>query len=160
MSSVRPRGYFGVGIWHPKTENNVGTLWRSATLLGASFCFTVGRRYSKQSSDTTSAWRHIPLCHYDDVDDLVKHLPYSCPLIGVELDARARDIAAFVHPERACYLLGAEDHGLSDTVRERCHALVQLPGAFSMNVAAAGTVVMYDRHLKYQSVPHRSGRAA
>jgi tRNA G18 (ribose-2'-O)-methylase SpoU len=145
------RGYFGIGIWHAKTENNVGTLWRSAYLLGASFVFTVGRRYRKQASDTATTWRHIPLFHFEDVDALIRHMPYSCPLVGVELDPRAHPVTRFIHPERACYLLGAEDHGLSPDVRNRCHALVQLPGEFSMNVAAAGTIVLYDRLAKVEA---------
>jgi tRNA(Leu) C34 or U34 (ribose-2'-O)-methylase TrmL len=44
--------YFEIGIYHPKTRNNVGTLWRSAYQLGASGLFTIGRRYERQSSDT------------------------------------------------------------------------------------------------------------
>jgi tRNA G18 (ribose-2'-O)-methylase SpoU len=144
----RERGYFGIGIWNGKNHYNLGTLWRSAFIFGASFIFTVGRRYSKQSSDTVHAWKHIPLHKFDSNDDLVKFLPMGCPLIGVELDDRAHSITTFSHPERACYLLGAEDNGLSEAERQRCHALIQLPGSCSMNVASAGTVVMYDRYLK------------
>jgi tRNA G18 (ribose-2'-O)-methylase SpoU len=142
------RGYFGIGIWRTKNELNIGTLWRSAYLLGASFIFTVGRRYKRQSSDTVNAWRHIPLWHFEDVDSLVKHLPHACPLVGIELDPRSEPLTSYEHPPRACYLLGAEDHGLSPEVRTRCHTLVQLPGTLSMNVAAAGTVVLYDRFAK------------
>lgn len=143
-----PRGFFGIGICHGKTKANLGTLWRSADLLGAAFVFTVGARYKQQSSDTTKAWRHVPLHHYETVDDLVRHLPHSCPLVGIELDERAIELSGFSHPERAAYLLGAEDHGLTKDEIAACHSLVQLPGRYSMNVAAAGTVVMYDRHVK------------
>lgn len=31
------RGYYGIGIYHPKTTENVGTLWRSAHNFGADF---------------------------------------------------------------------------------------------------------------------------
>ncbi|GGK83476.1 RNA methyltransferase [Rufibacter glacialis] len=141
-------GYFGIGIMEPKTEENVGTLWRSASLLGASFLFTVGRRYKKQSSDTSKSWKEIPLFHYTDFDDLFQHLPFSCQLVGIELDEKAVPIEQFTHPERCIYLLGSEDHGLSKAVRARCHHLVQLPGSNSMNVAAAGSIMLYDRHLK------------
>ena len=60
----------------------------------------------------------------------------------------AQAIESFCHPERAVYLLGAEDHGLSPAILTRCHCVVRLPGAFSMNVSSAGTVVMYDRLTK------------
>lgn len=45
-------GYFEIGIFHSKTEQNIGTLWRSAYQLGASGIFTIGKRYKEMSSDT------------------------------------------------------------------------------------------------------------
>lgn len=46
------RGYFGVAVYRPKTEANIGTLWRSATAYGAAFLATVGQRHQRQASDT------------------------------------------------------------------------------------------------------------
>lgn len=143
-----PRGFYAIGIENGKNVVNAGTLWRSADLLGARFMFTVGRRYHKQASDTRKSFRHIPLFNFDSVDDLHAHLPMSTMLVAVELDARAHQLANYVHPERAVYLLGAEDHGLTKATLARCHAVVQLPGEQSMNVAAAGSIVMYDRLAK------------
>lgn len=54
------RGYFGVGIYHTKTEQNVGTLMRSAQCFGAAFVFTIGKRYHRQSSDTMNAMNALP----------------------------------------------------------------------------------------------------
>ena len=144
------RGFFGIGIWHAKHEVNIGTLWRSATLYDAAFVFTVGARYRRESGDTCKTPLHIPLYHYADVDDLVEHLPYSCPLIGVELDPRAKPLTGYLHPQRAVYLLGAEDHGLPPAVVDRCHDLVVIPTVrgFSHNVAVAGSLVLHDRHTK------------
>lgn len=144
------RGFFAIGIEHGKTRANLGTLWRSANLLGAHYIFTVNSRYAPQSSDTEKTWRHMPLLHFSSVDALVESLPRSTPLVGIELDARACPIKRFIHPERACYLLGAEDHGLSRAALDRCHVLVQLPGERSMNVAVAGSIVMFDRMMKEQ----------
>lgn len=145
------RGFFGIGIEHGKTVHNTGTLWRSANILGASWIFTIGRRYKQQASDTLKTWRHIPLLNFASFEDMYAHIPHDCRLVGVELDPHATPIAAYAHPERCIYLLGAEDNGLTAETRRRCHALVQLPGRFCMNVAAAGTVVMYDRHAKERS---------
>ncbi len=141
----RPRGFFAVGIFNGKTEQNIGTLWRTADIMGAAFLFTVGRRYTHQCSDTRKTWRHTPLMNFGTLDELISALPYNCPLVGIELDDRAQELAGFHHPERACYLLGAEDHGLSPEAIERCHMLVRLPGESSMNVAVAGSIVIYDR---------------
>lgn len=146
----RARGFFGVAVWHPKTEVNVGSLWRSAWLFDAAFIATIGKRYQKQSSDTPGVANHVPLQHYADLDDLIDHLPNSCPLVGVELDDRAYPLHNYVHPPQALYLLGAEDHGLPGKVLDRCHQLVQIPTArpYSMNVSVAGSIVMNDRYAK------------
>lgn len=140
------RGYFGVGVWHPKREVNVGTLWRSAHLMGAAFCFTVGRRYKeRQAGDTTNARLSLPLFHFDDLDSLA--LPHGAPLVGVELDPRAVPLGRFTHPDRAVYLLGAEDHGLPVDVLDRCHRIVQVESVqpWSMNVAVAGSILLHHR---------------
>lgn len=145
------RGYYGIGVHHPKHEVNIGTLWRTAHIMGAGFVFTVGQRYQRQCSDTVKAWRHTPLLHFTDIDDLLDHLPYSCPLVGVEAGILATHrLSAFVHPERAAYLLGAEDHGLAPDVAERCHHVIEIDAArpLCLNVAVAGSLVLYDRFAK------------
>lgn len=142
------RGFYGVGIEHGKNIENIGTLWRSAYSLGASFVFTVGRRYRRQCSDTVKAYRHIPLYNYATLDDLHAHLPFDCQLVGVELDERAKPIETYIHPQRACYLLGAEDHGLTKDAMARCHQIVQLPGRFCLNVSVAGSIVMAHRAMQ------------
>lgn len=151
------RGFFAIGVENIKTAVNLGTLWRSADLFGAAFIFTVHRRYQGQASDTFRTPNHTPLFHFASIDDLVSHLPESTPLVGVEMHERAVSIASHCHLKRACYLLGAEDNGLSKEAMDRAHALVQLPGVMSMNVASAGTVVMYDRWLKSESETLRTG---
>jgi len=142
------RGYCGIGVWHSKNAVNIGTLFRSADLLGAAFVFTIGRRYKRQASDTRKSWRHMPLWHFDALESLVAACPYSCLIVGVELTDKAKPIETFCHPERAIYLLGAEDHGLSPDMIAKCHTVIRLPGESSMNVSSAGTVVLYDRAAK------------
>lgn len=143
------RGYFGIGVYHSKTEENIGTLWRHARLYGADFIFTIGRRYKRQASDTSNTQLHIPLYNYTDYQDFVDHLPYGCPVVCVELSERAVSLPEANHPERAVYLLGAEDHGLPDDVMAG-KQVIQIPAAEpqSMNVAVSGTLVMYDRFVK------------
>ena len=142
------RGYFGIGVERSKTEANIGTLWRSAFSLGASFIFTIGRRYPRQASDTTQSWRHIPLLEFVDLDDFLSHRPQDAELVGVELCPEARPLETFRHPERAVYLLGPEDGSLSPSALGACQHVVQFDSRFCLNVAAAGTVVMYNRQTK------------
>lgn len=138
-------GYFGIGIENSKTPMNLGTLWRSAYVYDAALLFTIARRYDKQCSDNVGATKHVPLQHFATVGEMYAALPYGCQLIGVELDDRATPLRRFTHPDRAIYLLGAEDHGLTKAARERCHSLIVLPGKSSVNVAVAGSIVMCHR---------------
>lgn len=144
------RGYFGIGIENSKAAVNIGTLWRSANIFNAAFLFTIKKRYAKQCSDTMASERHIPLYDFTDLNDFYEHMPYNCQLVGIELVEDSISLPEFTHPERAIYLLGAEDHGLSKESLERCHKIIQIPTAkeFCLNVAVAGSLVMYDRFSK------------
>lgn len=142
------RGYCGIGIVGSKTAVNVGTLWRSAYSLGASFIFTAGRRWPDQASDTVKAWKHVPMIEFDSAEDLLRAIPRGCMPVGIEIVERSRPIENFVHPERACYILGAEDGGLPKSLIDRLPVVVQLPGLRCLNVAVAGSIVLYDRIAK------------
>lgn len=147
----RKRGYFGIGIFHGKNTANIGTLWRSANILGADFIFVIGRRYQKQCSDTMKTPRHIPLFQYEDWDDFIKHIPYDCPVVAIELVENAIPLERYCHRERCIYLLGAEDHGIPPEVLKKCVDTVQLSGDYCMNVSVAGSIVMYDRQAKMKA---------
>ncbi len=139
--------FFGIGIQNGKTPENLGVLWRSAQNLGASFIFTIGNRYAKQASDTHNAVKSMPYFHYNTFDEFFKNLPKGARLVAVEKTDKAEQLASFKHPRRCVYLLGAEDHGLSKEAIEKAHFLVQFESVLSLNVAVAGSIVMYDRQL-------------
>ena len=142
------RGYFGIGVYQPKTEANIGTLWRSAHCFGANFIFVVGRRYRKQPSDTTNALLHVPLFEFPTLEDMEVHKPVNCPTICIEISSKARDLKTIIHPERAIYILGAEDYGLPEEFL-RGRQVIQVEGAkYCLNVAVAGSIVMWDRYVK------------
>jgi tRNA G18 (ribose-2'-O)-methylase SpoU len=142
------RGYFGIGIYAPKREINIGTLWRSAQIFGASFIFTIGRRYEKQSSDTTKADRHIPLYNYKTFTEFNRLRPNAAPLIAIEQNKNSKDIKDFIHPERAVYLLGAEDYGIPPKILNKCQEVIHISTPLCLNVAVAGSIVMFDRQNK------------
>lgn len=142
------RGFFGIGIERGKTTTNLGTLWRSAVCMDASFIFTVGARYHPQASDTVKSWRHVPYFKYADVADFRAHIPHDVVPVGVELTADAQPLETFPHPPRAVYLLGPEDGSLSGAALELCASVVKIDTRWCLNVAAAGSVLMYDRRQK------------
>ena len=142
------REFFGIGIYHGKTEINTGTLWRSACQLGASYVFIIGKRYKRQASDTINSINHIPLYEYDSFESFRNHRPKGSTLIAVEENgSRVND---FKHPPSSIYLLGAEDHGLPENILSYCNQTISIPSMWncSYNVAVAGSIIMYDRFQK------------
>lgn len=142
------RGYYGIGIAGSKTPKNVGTLWRTAGNMGAAFIFTVGKRYPAQASDTIKAWKHTPMMEYSEGG-------FACPkdskLVVIEQTDDATDLPGFTHPERAVYLLGAEDRGVPEELIEDADHVIQIPSRHCLNVAVAGSIVIYDRLAKEAS---------
>lgn len=142
------RGNFSIGVYHPKTAVNIGTLFRSAMLLGAGAVFTIGHRYKKQASDTCKTWKHLPLLHFSDWDSMLHAFPFA-QKVCIENAEGAKQLPEFQHPETAVYILGAEDHGIPDRLMNGL-SVVEIPQTRvgCLNVASAGTVVMYDRLAK------------
>ena len=126
---------------------NLGTLWRSAFNFGASFIFTIGKRYKKQASDTIKAIKHIRLYEYLTYEDFYKSMPKNCVLVMVEQTQEATNLKDFTHPERAIYLLGAEDNGLPERIMKD-HPKIYVDTPMCLNVAVAGSIIMYDRSIK------------
>jgi len=142
---MKDKGYFGIGCLNMKNSINYGTLFRTAQIFNADFIFVIGNRFKTQASDTMKSWKHIPTFSYKDFQDFNEHRPHDCLLIGIELIQSATPLKEFKHPKQACYLLGAEDNGLTKEAIEKCNEIVYLPGERSLNVAVAGSIVLYDR---------------
>ena len=140
----RVRGYFGIGIYRPKSTDNMGTLWRSAYLFGADFIFTIGHRYKHQPTDTLKATRHVPLFNYEDWDTFKKTQPENASIVIVEQGGKP--LQEFKHPQGAIYVLGAEDEGVPEKY-QKGHSVIEIEsnGISSLNVATAGTIILYDR---------------
>lgn len=145
-------GFFGIGIMNNISQENIGTLWRSAYIMGASFIFTIDKRYKPCGADVATAWTKIPLYHYQSFEEMKANLPYSTKLVAVEMGERSIEIERYQHPDRAVYLLGNEQSGLPSHITEQCHDVIKLPGEFSLNVAVAGSIVLYDRQQKLSTV--------
>lgn len=139
------RGYFAIGVEGISKPVNLGNLLRSAHAFGASFVFTIGadERALQTQADTSKAWAHLPVYHWRSLAEL--KLPKGCSLVGVEILEEARELPSFPHPLRAAYVLGPECGELGAERAARCQQLVRIPAAFSLNLATAGAIVMYDR---------------
>lgn len=141
----RTRGYFGIGAESISKAGNLGGLLRSAHAFGASFAFTVGAdaRALEMRSDTSKAGNHLPVYHWETVDEM--QLPKGCSLVGIEILDDATELPSFPHPLQCAYVLGPERGVLSAGLLTRCDQVIRIPTNFSLNVATAGAIVMYDR---------------
>ena len=139
------RGYFGVGIENSSKQMNAGNLFRTAHAFGAAFLFTINAEYSvkKVKSDTSIAPKTIPWYDFKSPKDL--KLPNGCSLIGVEFNTDSIELPVFRHPSNAAYIFGPELGSLSQNILERCIQVVKIPSNFSLNIATAGAIILYDR---------------
>lgn len=144
----KTKGFFGIGIENVRSTKNIGTIWRSAHIMGADFIFVIGESYKRMRTDTMASYRQIPLFYFETFQDFYRSMPMESKLIGVELDEKSIPITSFNHPKRALYLMGSEFYGLTDEAKNHCDKIIQLPGLLSLNVSVAASVVIYDRLMK------------
>lgn len=142
------KGYFGIGVWEPKFEDNLGMLFRSAHAFGADFVFTIGHRYKRDYVNTSKFERHIPLYHYVDFEDFKSHLPHAAQTVGIELTDEATPLESFAHPKQSVYLLGGEDRTLPPEITSQLDSVCKFNTSLCTNVAVAGSIVLYDREAK------------
>lgn len=146
-------GWFGIGIIRGKSASNHGSLWRSALQFGAALTFTIGKRYDRKvegCADIYKTHRQVPCLAYENWESMIGNCAVDAKIVVVEYGGE--DITKFVHPKRALYVLGSEDCGVPPSLVQRAHCHISVPTAegrpSSLNVAAAGAVVMYDRFMK------------
>jgi tRNA(Leu) C34 or U34 (ribose-2'-O)-methylase TrmL len=142
------RGFAAIGLCAPKCDANVGGVMRAAMCYGASMIAIQGQRYQRKEgakrTDTTAAYRHIPVLH-GSLRDLI---PHACIPVAVEFIKESRPLTRYAHPERAFYIFGPEDGNVPNEIVQWCEHVVHVPTEFCMNLAATVNVVLYDRLLK------------
>jgi tRNA G18 (ribose-2'-O)-methylase SpoU len=146
----RLRGYFSIGAENISKPMNLGNLFRSAHAFGANSVFTISphkkisnNMQAMNKSDTSKSTEHLPYYEWESVEKM--QIPKGCEIVGIELLEDAKELPSFRHPMRAAYVLGAEAGSLSESMIERCDHIIKIPTTFSINVAIAGAIVMYDR---------------
>lgn len=96
---------------------------------------------------------------YEDVlltntDYPYDYFPLDTVPVAVEIRRGAEPLNTFVHPERALYVFGPEDGGLTRVHLQECHRVVYIPTRHCLNLATAITTVLYDRALKRDEMHH------
>lgn len=142
------RRYSCIGLFNPKSPDNVGAVMRAAGCYGVNSVFYTGKRYARAQefvTDTKMVHQDIPLI---GVEDLQAIIPLGCTPVAVELVDDARPLPEYTHPDRAIYIFGPEDGSLSKEVLAWCEEVIYIPTKGCMNLAATVNVVLYDRMAK------------
>jgi len=140
------RGFVAIGLVRPKDGENIGGVLRAGYVYGAALVCIEGIRTSiRHKTDTTKAWRHMPVLRGDELFALA---PYDTIPVAVDLIDGAQGLPDFVHPQRAFYIFGLEDGTLGEAHVSQCKHVVSVPTRHCMNLAATVNVVLYDRLAK------------
>ncbi|KJG27937.1 TrmH family RNA methyltransferase [Photobacterium angustum] len=146
--SKKSQGYSCIGLFNPKTPENVGSVMRAAGCYAVNSVFYTGTRYDHAAqfcTDTKKASLDIPLI---GVEDLKKIIPIGCVPVAVDLIEGAKALPDYKHPKRAFYIFGPEDGTLKKEITDFCRETIYVPTNGSMNLAAAVNVILYDRLAK------------
>lgn len=135
-------GFAAIGLHTPQCIHNVGGALRAIDCYRASLLVIGGTRFARVGTDTTKAWRRVPVLEMTDVMD---GIPYDCVPVAVDLVPNAVPLFDYEHPKRAFYVFGPEHGTLGDSVLSRCRDRVMVPTNGCMNLAATVNVVLYAR---------------
>ena len=148
---------------HIGNANNFGAIVRSAAFFGIKNIIIPEDETT--SAITTSSYRiaeggmeYVKVYSVRSISRLLQVLKGRMIRIGTDLQARSRlssDIKKLCNSKPAIIILGNEEHGISQEVRENCDELVIIPfggmqsgkkesSVDSLNVAQAASIILYE----------------
>ncbi|MEX1028363.1 MAG: TrmH family RNA methyltransferase [Candidatus Paceibacterota bacterium] len=140
-----------------RSAHNVGSIFRTADAAGVEKIFLTGYtptpidRHGRARKDIAKtalgAEQTVSWEYSRQPATVISRLKTNrIQIVGVEQDERAGALRDFSIPERVCWILGNEVHGLSSQLRDRCNELVEIPmhgTKESLNVAVAAGIVLF-----------------
>ncbi|WP_426358389.1 RNA methyltransferase [Pseudocolwellia sp. HL-MZ19] len=142
------KGYACIGLFNPKSPENVGSVMRASGCYGVHSVYYTGKRYDLAKAfytDKNKVHLDIPLI---GVEDLKNTVPLGCVPVAVELVDGAKSLVDYKHPPRAFYIFGPEDGTLKKHITDFCRETIYIPTNGCMNLAATVNVILYDRMAK------------
>lgn len=137
---------------HLQDPQNIGTLLRTAEVIGAHGVIIPGRRAAEITpavvNASSGATEHLQIVLVGNLTQAIADLQqHGVWVVGLEDDESAQDLDAADLNLPLALVVGAEGAGLARLVRERCDFLVRLPMAgkiASLNAAVAGSIALYN----------------
>jgi 23S rRNA (guanosine2251-2'-O)-methyltransferase len=136
---------------HLQDPQNIGTLLRTAEVVGAHGICMPGRRAAEITpavvNASSGATEHLRVVLVGNLSQTIVELQKDgIWVVGLEDDERAQSIDGADLNMPLALVVGAEGAGLARLVRERCDFLLKLPMAgqiASLNAAVAGSIALY-----------------
>ncbi len=136
---------------HLQDPQNVGTLIRTAEIVGAHGVVLPGRRAAEITpavvNASSGATEHLRIVVVPNLAQSIVELQKAGVwVVGVEDDERAQEFDRADLDMPVALVIGAEGPGLARLTRERCDFLIKLPmrgQIASFNAAVAGSIVLY-----------------
>jgi 23S rRNA (guanosine2251-2'-O)-methyltransferase len=148
-SRHEPGGALLIAADHITDEGNLGALIRTAAFFGVHGLVLPKDRSAKVTGRllkrSSGAYASLPIAQVVNLGrtlDLLGEKGFW--IIGAAGEAR-ESIYHFDWERDVVLVLGSESKGLSHSVRDRCHALVRIPGSGqveSLNLSVAGGVIL------------------
>lgn len=151
LAEKRDQAPLLLALDHLQDPQNVGTLLRTAEVVGAHGVIIPGRRAAEITpavvNASSGATEHLQICVVANLVQAIESMQKAGVWVaGVEDDERAQTIDHMDLNMPLMLVLGAEGPGLARLTRERCDFLVRLPMVgqiASLNVAVAGSIALY-----------------
>lgn len=135
-------------VYNVAKKHNIGSITRTATALGLEGLMVVGSRRNLRFFGQQGTARFMPIQEYASLAECKAELVRKdYRLVGVEIDARAKDVTTHPFSGNTVFVLGNEGTGIDPQLLELCDDLVYIPqyfpGTASLNVAIAGSIVLH-----------------
>ena len=151
LAEERGQPHFLLVLDHLQDPQNIGTLLRTAEVVGVHGVVLPGRRAAEITAAvvnaSSGATEHLRIASVGNLAQAIEQMQQvGIWVTGVEDDERAQDIDRVDLNMPIALVVGAEGPGLARLTRERCDFLVRLPMVgqiASLNVAVAGSIALY-----------------
>ncbi len=151
LAETRNEAPLLLALDHLQDPQNIGTLLRTAEVVGVHGVIIPGRRAAEITpavvNASSGATEHLYICVVGNLVQAMESAQKAGVWVaGVEDDERAQTIDDMDLNMPLMLVLGAEGPGLARLTRERCDFLVRLPMVgqiASLNVSVAGSIALY-----------------
>lgn len=153
-SDMRAKAFpFHVAIENLQYDFNIGSIVRSANAFNASGVHIIGKRHwNKRGAMATD--KYLVIYHHSTAEEFSEWCKLNqLSIVGVDNVDGSVDLQRAELPSKVVLVFGQEGPGLSDPLREVCKYLVaieQFGSTRSVNVGAAGAIVMYEWVRRHQ----------